>query len=277
MLANAARPTPTLTWSDALQSACELEALNSGYSGGYAGVSIWSYALPDWQTIGLSGNMACSTPTEPGGGLLLRFKTGFRQRCRSFPRICRSIWTACSMGSRTKVGRPSTISIPPRFIPAAIPSASRPDNGRRFGCIMTPFNTAPYASLSFWINGGAAGASGVQVMGVVNNQLSRRLYNLPALAANTWAQFNIPLSALGVANIRNCQGFWFYATSAGTTTFYVDSIQLNIAAAAIPWPWCQPKPNPVRLCCNCPVFPASPIGLKPRPIWQTGSPSRPMP
>ena len=39
-----------LTWSDPLQTTCELEALNSGYNGGYAGVSIWSYALPDWQT-----------------------------------------------------------------------------------------------------------------------------------------------------------------------------------------------------------------------------------
>ena len=38
------------TWSDSLQSACELEALNSGLSGGYAGVGIWSYSLPDWQT-----------------------------------------------------------------------------------------------------------------------------------------------------------------------------------------------------------------------------------
>ena len=39
-----------LTWSDVLQTDCELEALNSGYNGGYAGVSIWAYALPDWQT-----------------------------------------------------------------------------------------------------------------------------------------------------------------------------------------------------------------------------------
>ena len=40
------------TWNDTLQSTCELEALNSGYSGGYAGVSIWSYSVPDWQTTG---------------------------------------------------------------------------------------------------------------------------------------------------------------------------------------------------------------------------------
>ena len=95
-----------------------------------------------------------------------------------------------------------------------------------------PFNTSPYASLSFWINGGAAGAQGVQVMGVTN-PTETAIYNLPALAANinTWTQFNIPLSALGVANNTNCEGFWFYANNSGTTTFYLDSIQVNTATA----------------------------------------------
>jgi hypothetical protein len=90
-------------------------------------------------------------------------------------------------------------------------------------------NTAPYTSLSFWINGGAAGAQGLQVMGVTN-QAYQSISNLPALAANTWSQFNIPLSALGVANITNCQGFWFWPSLAGTTTFYLASVQLNNAA-----------------------------------------------
>ena len=39
-------------WNDSLQNACEIEALNGGLSGGYAGASIWSYSLPDWQTSG---------------------------------------------------------------------------------------------------------------------------------------------------------------------------------------------------------------------------------
>ena len=90
------------------------------------------------------------------------------------------------------------------------------------------FSTAPYASLSFWIYGGAAGTAGLQVTGVVTNNY-QALYDLPALAANTWTQFNLPLAALGVANITNCQGFWFYSTHSGATTFYVDSIQLSNA------------------------------------------------
>jgi len=94
------------------------------------------------------------------------------------------------------------------------------------------FNTAPYASLSFWINGGSAGAQGLQVMGVTNQagtQNYAAIYNLPALSANAWTQFNIPLSALGVAAVTNCQGFWFWPTLSGATTFYVDSIQLDNA------------------------------------------------
>jgi hypothetical protein len=91
------------------------------------------------------------------------------------------------------------------------------------------FSTAPYASLDFWINGGAAGASGVQVLGVTNSEYSA-IYNLPSLPANTWVHFNIPLAALGVSNIANCQGFWFRASLTGTGTFYVDSVQLDAAA-----------------------------------------------
>ena len=93
------------------------------------------------------------------------------------------------------------------------------------------FNTSPYASLSFWIDGGTAGAQGLQVMGVVSNNYAA-IYSLPALASNSLTQFNIPLSALGVANITNCQGFWFWPTLAGATTFYVDSVQLNNATPA---------------------------------------------
>ena len=95
------------------------------------------------------------------------------------------------------------------------------------------FDTSPYASLSFWINGGPGGAQGLQVAGVVN-QTAASGYNLPALPANTWTQFIVPLSALGVADVSDCQGVWFWPTLAGTTTFVVNSIQLNGATNAPP-------------------------------------------
>jgi hypothetical protein len=70
----------------------------------------------------------------------------------------------------------------------------------------------------------------LQVLGVTNSNYSG-INNLPSLPANTWVQFNIPLSSLGVSNITNCQGFWFRPSLSGTTTFYVDSVQLNASAA----------------------------------------------
>jgi hypothetical protein len=36
----------TQSWNDAIQSTCELDALNSARSGGYAGVGIWNYEYP---------------------------------------------------------------------------------------------------------------------------------------------------------------------------------------------------------------------------------------
>jgi alpha-N-arabinofuranosidase len=89
------------------------------------------------------------------------------------------------------------------------------------------FNTALYTNLSFWINGGSDGGQVVNVWGVLGGD-NKINYTLPALASNTWRQFIIPLSALGVANQTNCNGFWWQLDSSATAaTFYVDSVQLN--------------------------------------------------
>ena len=214
-------------WIDSLQSACELEALNSGYNGGYAGVSIWSYSLPDWQT---SGYMQYAM-LNPNG---------------SWREVCYTIqnWIptpAPVVSSFSIYGDALTNGFQDwSWANSVNLTNSAPVYSGSYSIMVTaaqyqalwlyhaPFSTAPYASLSFWINGGAAGAQGLQVMGVVTNAY-QAITNLLALPTNTWMQFTIPLIALGVANRTNCQGFWFYASNSGATTYCVDSIQLNNA------------------------------------------------
>ncbi len=93
------------------------------------------------------------------------------------------------------------------------------------------FNTAPYASLNFWINGGASGGQSVTVHGVVNGN-GAGSYPIGPLTAGTWQQFTIPLSSLGIANVTNCSGIWIQGNSyTAQPVFYVDDIQLVAAPA----------------------------------------------
>lgn len=97
----------------------------------------------------------------------------------------------------------------------------------------------PYAAISFWLNGGASGGQALQVYGnldvggnAVTSQSGR--YTIPVLAANSWAEFTVPLATLGVAGQPNFTGF-VIQDRAGTTqpVFYVDDISLvtNLTSA----------------------------------------------
>jgi alpha-L-arabinofuranosidase len=92
------------------------------------------------------------------------------------------------------------------------------------------FSTAPYASISFWANGGGSGGQHVQVYGTLDDN-GQAAVSLPALTANTWVQYTVPLSTLGMVNATNCSGFVIQGTSGGAQpTFYVDDVQLVAAA-----------------------------------------------
>jgi hypothetical protein len=95
------------------------------------------------------------------------------------------------------------------------------------------FNTSPYASLSFWVNGGSTGGQQLQVWARLDgtNQVN---YSLAALPTNSWRQINVPLSSLGVAGKPNCTGFGIQGNDGGAAqpTFYVDDVQL--VAAPVP-------------------------------------------
>ena len=88
------------------------------------------------------------------------------------------------------------------------------------------FDSTLYASLVFWINGGPSGGQLLQVQAELSGT-AQTVVTLPALAANTWQQFTIPLASLGVQSKPNLDGFWIQDRS-GTTlpTFYVDDISI---------------------------------------------------
>jgi hypothetical protein len=83
-----------------------------------------------------------------------------------------------------------------------------------------------FTNLVFWIHGGAGGGQRLLVQGVLSGA-GQTSTNLPALAANAWQQFTIPLTMLGVAGASDFDGFWIQDRS-GTTqpTFYLDDITL---------------------------------------------------
>jgi hypothetical protein len=91
------------------------------------------------------------------------------------------------------------------------------------------FNSSPYASLTFWVNGGSGGGQLLQVWGLLDYNAQTPI-TVAALPANTWRQVTISLATLGVANKPNLTGFWIQGRSGGAQpTFYVDDVQLTPA------------------------------------------------
>ena len=92
------------------------------------------------------------------------------------------------------------------------------------------FDASLYTNLTFWINGGATGGQQLKVQGHVNG-IALAFTNLPALVANTWQPFIIPLAALGITNQPNMDGFWIQdRIGSAQPTFYLDDISLGTNA-----------------------------------------------
>jgi alpha-L-arabinofuranosidase len=110
----------------------------------------------------------------------------------------------------------------------------------------TMTNTA-YTSISFVLNGGASGGQSLQMYGNLTTGAQSARYYLGTPLANTWQQYWVPLSALGVANVSNFTGFAIQ-DSAGTSepTFYLDDIQLSSYAAPPLTPLTVNASQPIR-------------------------------
>jgi alpha-N-arabinofuranosidase len=89
-----------------------------------------------------------------------------------------------------------------------------------------PFDSSNYTHLNFWIHGGSTGGQRLLVQAQLNGTPQPAVGLVP-LAANTWQQITLSLSALGAASKPNLDGFWIQDSS-GTMqpTFYVDDIAL---------------------------------------------------
>ena len=88
------------------------------------------------------------------------------------------------------------------------------------------FDSSLYTNLTFWINGVPTGGQQLAVQGHAGGS-QQASTNLPALVANTWQKFTIPLTALGVANQPNMDGFWIQdRIGSAQRTFYLDDISL---------------------------------------------------
>ncbi|BDI30120.1 hypothetical protein CCAX7_21710 [Capsulimonas corticalis] len=90
----------------------------------------------------------------------------------------------------------------------------------------TAIDSSNYTAVSFWINGGPTGGQKLAVYGLLNGA-QKTAVAIPALAANTWTQVTVPLSALGVDDKLTLDGFWISdVTGKSQPTFYVDNITL---------------------------------------------------
>ena len=95
-----------------------------------------------------------------------------------------------------------------------------------------PFNPSLYTDLAFWINGGTGGQP-LTVFGLTNGSVLNNSYTFTA-TGNSWQHILVPLSALGLSNQTNTDGFWIYNNSGATLpAFYVDGISLVASTDAV--------------------------------------------
>ncbi len=85
-----------------------------------------------------------------------------------------------------------------------------------------------FVSISFWVHGGTIGGQQLQMYGNLSTGTQSARYHLAAPLANTWQQYIVSLSALGVGNATNFTGFAIQdAAGSIEPTFYLDDVQFN--------------------------------------------------
>jgi hypothetical protein len=88
-------------------------------------------------------------------------------------------------------------------------------------------------TLRCWIHGGAAGGQAVQVI-VGNHLTGAEVQKNVAPAANAWTQVDVPLAALGTAQVTKVA--WFNNSAGAQTTFSVDDVRFVASGLPTPTP-----------------------------------------
>jgi hypothetical protein len=105
-------------------------------------------------------------------------------------------------------------------------ASNTPSNWEALYLSVNAMSSSPFASLTFWINGGASGGQQLQVLGILGTTAQSPVQIGP-LPANSWEQITLSLSALGVSNQPNFTGFWIQGEGGSTVPeFYVDAVSL---------------------------------------------------
>jgi alpha-N-arabinofuranosidase len=93
-----------------------------------------------------------------------------------------------------------------------------------------PIDTHGYSNLVLWLNGGASGGQILRISALLSDSAQNGATVGP-LAANTWQQIVLPLSALGASDKNDLTGIWVQeGTGNAQPTFYVDDMVLTSAA-----------------------------------------------
>ncbi|MHB8636695.1 MAG: glycoside hydrolase family 44 protein [Fimbriimonadaceae bacterium] len=97
-----------------------------------------------------------------------------------------------------------------------------------------PQDGSLYSTISFWINGGAAGGQSLNLVGTAGG-VAQATYALPPLAANSWKLITVPLTELGIGYRGDFDGFWIQGTAPqAQPVYYIDQLQVNIAPVVNP-------------------------------------------
>jgi hypothetical protein len=93
---------------------------------------------------------------------------------------------------------------------------------------VSPMDSSLFTNFIFWIDGGPNGGQSVVFQATLDGVAPTNYVALSPLPANSWRQVTVPLSALGVANQPDLDGFWIQSTVRGSqAAFYVDDITLQ--------------------------------------------------